>query len=69
MRQSSDKNNLESGKDKQIQMKILLNTKEHAVVTLAANVSGENVGDYMKKVLIERAKEDSREFLKTIDNI
>jgi len=51
------------------QMKVFLSTEEHAVVTLAANMNGMNVGDYMKKAVIEQAKKDAKEMNKLIDSI
>ena len=51
------------------QMKVFLTTQEHAVVTLAANIKNMNVGDYMKKAVIEQAKKDAKEMNKLIDSI
>jgi uncharacterized protein (DUF1778 family) len=51
------------------QMKIFLSHKEHAVVTLAANIKGTKVGDYMRSAVIERAKIDAKEMDKIIDSI
>jgi uncharacterized protein (DUF1778 family) len=51
------------------QMKIFLTIQEHAVVTLAANMKGMQVGDYMKKAVIEQAKKDAKEMNKIIDSI
>ncbi|MDA1252794.1 MAG: hypothetical protein O2820_26685 [Planctomycetota bacterium] len=51
------------------QMKVFLTNQEHAVVTLAANIKGMNVGDYMKKAIIEQAKKDAKEMNKLIDSI
>ena len=51
------------------QMKVFLTIQEHAVVTLAANMKGMNVGDYMKKAVIEQAKKDAKEMNKLIDSI
>lgn len=51
------------------QMKVFLSTEEHAVVTLAANLKGMNVGDYMKRLVIEQAKKDAKEMNKLIDSI
>ena len=50
-------------------MKIFLSHKEHAVVTLAANIKGTKVGDYMRSAVIERAKIDAKEMDKIIDSI
>ena len=50
------------------QMKVFLTIQEHAVVTLAANMKGMNVGDYMKKAVIEQAKKDAKEMNKLIDS-
>lgn len=51
------------------QMKIFLTIQEHAVVTLAANMKGMHVGDYMKQAVIEQAKKDAKEMNKIIDSI
>ncbi|QDU14198.1 hypothetical protein CA11_20020 [Gimesia maris] len=51
------------------QMKVFLSHPEHAVVTMAANMKGLNVGDYMKQVVIAQAKKDAREMNKIIDSI
>ena len=51
------------------QMKVFLTIQEHAVVTLAANMKGMNVGDYMKQAIIEQAKKDAKEMNKLIDSI
>ena len=51
------------------QMKVFLTNQEHAVVTLAANIKNLNVGDYMKKAIIEQAKKDAKEMNKLIDSI
>lgn len=51
------------------QMKVFLSTEEHTVVTLAANLKGMNVGDYMKRAVIEQAKKDAKEMNKIIDSI
>ena len=42
------------------QMKLFLSVQEHAVVTMAANMKGMNVGDYMKQAVIEHAKKDAK---------
>ena len=51
------------------QMKIFLSITEHAVVTMAANIKGMNVGDYMKMAVIEQAKKDAKVMNKIIDSI
>lgn len=51
------------------QMKVFLTHPEHAVVTMAANMKGMHVGDYMKQVIIDQAKKDAREMNKIIDSI
>jgi len=51
------------------QMKVFLSIQEHAVVTMAANIKGMNVGDYMKSAVIEQAKKDAKEMNKIIDSI
>ena len=51
------------------QMKVFLTIQEHAVVTLAANMKGMHVGDYMKLAVIEQAKKDAKEMNKIIDSI
>lgn len=51
------------------QMKVFLTSEEHTVVTLAANIKGMNVGDYMKKIVIEQAKKDAKEMNNIIDSI
>jgi uncharacterized protein (DUF1778 family) len=51
------------------QMKIFLSNQEHAVVTLAANIRGMKVGDFMKMAVIEQAKKDAKEMNNIIDSI
>ena len=51
------------------QMKIFLSNQEHAVVTLAANIKNMNVGDYMKRAVIEQAKKDAKKMNEIIDSI
>jgi uncharacterized protein (DUF1778 family) len=51
------------------QMKVFLSTQEHTVVTAAANMQGMQVGDYMKKAVINQAKKDAKEMNKIIDSI
>jgi uncharacterized protein (DUF1778 family) len=51
------------------QMKIFLSFEEHAVVTMAANMKGMNVGDYMKRAVLEMAKRDAKEMNRIIDSI
>ena len=51
------------------QMKVFLNFEEHAVVTMAANMKGMNVGDYMKRAVIEQAKKEAKEMNKIIDSL
>ena len=51
------------------QMKLFLSHPEHAVVTMAANLKGQNVGDYMKRAVIEQAKKDAKEMDNIIDSI
>ena len=51
------------------QMKLFLSHPEHAVVTMAANLKGQNVGDYMKRAVIEQAKKDAKEMNNIIDSI
>jgi len=51
------------------QMKVFLSIFEHTVNTAAANMNDMNVGDYMKKIVIEQAKKDAREMNKLIDSI
>jgi len=51
------------------QMKVFLNHKEHAVVTMAANMKGMQVGDYMKQAVIAQAKKDVKGVSKIIDSI
>ncbi|WP_417746758.1 hypothetical protein [Rosistilla oblonga] len=51
------------------QMKVFLSHQEHAVVTMAANMKGMNVGDYMKQAVINQAKKDAKEMNKIIDSI
>ena len=50
------------------QMKVFLSHPEHAVVTMAANMKGMHVGDYMKQAVIDQAKKDAREMNKIIDS-
>lgn len=65
----NDPANTQASGNKIKQMKVFLSTEEHAVVTLAANMKGMNVGDYMKRVVIEQAKKDAKEMNKLIDSI
>lgn len=51
------------------QLKIFLNPKEHAVVTMAAHLQGKGIGEYLKLVVIAQAKKDAREMNKLIDEI
>ncbi|MGZ0174682.1 MAG: hypothetical protein ACKVHE_34715 [Planctomycetales bacterium] len=51
------------------QMKIFLSHREHAVVTLAANLKNMTVGDFMKSAVIEQAKKDAKAMNKIIDSI
>jgi len=51
------------------QMKVFLTTEEHTVVTAAANLKNMNVGDYMKKAVIEQAKKDAKAMTRIIDSI
>ena len=51
------------------QMKVFLDFKEHAVVTMAANMKGMNVGDYMKQAVIDQAKKDAKGMNRIIDSI
>ena len=51
------------------QMKLFLSHPEHAVVTLAANLKGQNVSDYMKRAVIEQAKKDAKVMNNIIDSI
>ncbi len=51
------------------QMKVFLSNTEHAVVTMAANMKGMQVGDYMKKAVIEQAKKDAKDINRIIDSI
>ena len=51
------------------QMKTTMNIKEHAVVTTAARMQGITVAEYMKKAVINKAKEDAKEFSEVIKDI
>ena len=51
------------------QMKVFLTIDEHTVVTAAANLRGMHVGEYMKKAILENAKEDAREMTRIIDSL
>ncbi len=55
------KKTTESDKIKTKQMKIFLNLNEHAIVTMAANLKGMHVRDYMKRAAVEQAKKDVKE--------
>lgn len=44
----------------QKQMKVFLNRNEHAVLVAAAQLKGLTRQDYMKKVVMDQAKKDSR---------
>ncbi|TWU18881.1 hypothetical protein [Allorhodopirellula heiligendammensis] len=57
------------GKGPTKQLKILLSINEHAVVTAAANMQGMQVGDYMKKAVVDRAKIDARKMNSIIDSL
>jgi hypothetical protein len=48
------------------QMKTTMNIKEHAVVTTAARMQGITVAEYMKKAVINKAKEDAKDFSEVI---
>ena len=63
------KKKVPSSKPVRKQMKVFLSTQEHAVVTAAANMRNMNVGDYMRKAIIEEAKKDAREMTRIIDSI
>ena len=62
-------NDKSDNKPQMKQMKVFLSHPEHAVVTMAANMKGLNVGDYMKQVVIAQAKKDAKEMNKIIDSI
>lgn len=51
------------------QLKVFLSIHEHAVVTAAANMQGMQVGDYMKKAVMERAKIDAKKMNSIIDSL
>jgi len=51
------------------QMKTTMNIKEHAVVTTAARMQGITVAEYMKKAVINKAKEDAKDFSEVIKAI
>ncbi|TWU15482.1 hypothetical protein [Allorhodopirellula heiligendammensis] len=55
------------GKGTTKQLKILLSINEHAVVTAAANMQGMQVGDYMKRAVIDQAKIDAKKMNAIID--
>ena len=55
--------------EKSKQMKTTMNIKEHAVVTTAARMQGITVAEYMKKAVINKAKEDAKEFSEVIKDI
>lgn len=63
------KKTTESDKIKTKQMKVFLNLNEHAIVTMAANLKGMHVRDYMKRAAVEQAKKDVKEVNKIIDSL
>ena len=59
----------EAGKKPTKQMKVFLSTQEHAVVSVAANMKGMTIRDYMRKAVIEQAKRDAKDINKIIDSL
>jgi len=51
------------------QMKVFLNTNEHAVVTTAARMAGATVSEYMKQAVLEKAKRDAKDIVALIDKV
>lgn len=50
-------------------MKLILDIKEHSVVTTAARMQGITVAEYLKKTVIAQAKQDAKEFSKVLEAI
>lgn len=50
-------------------MKLMLDIKEHSVVTTAARMQGITVAEYLKKTVIAQAKQDAKEFSKVLEAI
>ena len=51
------------------QLKVFLNTQEHAVVSTAAHMQGMTLADYMKAAIIQKAKIDAKAFAQMIDDV
>lgn len=51
------------------QMKVFLNTNEHAVVTTAARMAGTTVAEYMKQAVLSKAKRDAANIVALIDKV
>lgn len=51
------------------QLKVFLNTQEHAVVSTAAKMQGMTLADYMKTAIIQKAKIDARAFTQMIEDV
>lgn len=51
------------------QMKVWLDKHEHVIVTTAARVKNMGVGDYMKHVINQAARQDAKEILPIIEAI
>lgn len=62
MPKKATKNNLK-------QMKLFLNPQEHAVVTAAANLKSMFIKDYMKQVVLDQAKKDTKSWDKIIETV
>ena len=51
------------------QLKVFLNTQEHAVVSTAAKMQGMTLAEYMKTAIIQKAKIDARAFAQMIEDV
>jgi len=63
------KPNTNDKKQDKKQLKLMLTRQEHAIVTLAANMRGLTIGEYIRKCVISVAKQDVQSVNKLIDEL